>query len=1568
MDIQVVDAGEDSQDVGKARALFQYLYEFSKLRQANVLNINNYQKKFLRELPDDPKNIEINFRDTTADGDGNFGPILKITRPDFLECPQPPAVLDGWLWNGWRDYTKSVCVIDRRYVDTLQPVREGQPIREGCEIEEFESSEERISQLEDWEALRDVWIEKQRHIARVRGNFSLFYNFHTDLRRDSAILELDIANGFLAVKGRPEISHPLLIKRISIEFNARSNTIVFDDEDTQTELFTEMLDGVEGVDLTEVTKFRRMLQEKNYHPLDRNSAPDFLKMFLHSISPASRYIGDVRPTGWTGDDKLVCYWDPVIIIRHRRDGAAQLIEKIISDIDSKHIIPSHIGEIVSPGKVDVPPEPEETFEARLAAVGGECDTVLLSKEANREQLEIAKRIERYNAVVVQGPPGTGKTHTIANLLGHFLSQGKSVLVTSYTQKALSVLKDKLPEVLQPLCVSVMDDSKHDMVRAIDGITEYLSHATADRLRREGEALRNERVSLMSQLAEHRKKLFAVRHQECSSLAFNGESFSPTQAAQFVADGELELSYIPGDVKKGSALPLSVRELTELYRTNVELTREEEHEFGCSLPDVADVPTVDEYETLVASIREGSARLQEMNDPSCRETISSSPDGRHVVVPTPRGSIEVSNCQEAGISKIEELIHEMSIGTVEPWMKRVVVDGKLGGDAKRRWEILEHKIDELCSLSSKVSLLCFGHEVTIPDDAGESLNADFREMKQILDAGGSIGSFKLLLHPSWKTSLGAVSVDGEKPLTKEFAEIICGLLELKTQRVACGRYWDQLMTDAGACRFADLDVKEPERVAKNFQNDIRSLLDWYNGKYLDLCSSLREIGVVESSVFQFDNADSDIVRTDKIITRAFEDLPKVINACRAVLLVRGAEARLDECRAMLLRGERARSIICQQLAERISKKDCQQYAETYGAYNEVLSKAGLLNRRRKLIAEIEDVAPGWAQAIRAREGVHGLGVCPDRIQDAWRWKQYGKIIAELIEQPYEKLQHEGVRLSVRYRELTAELASVAAWYHLLHKTEGDHSLQANLKAWSQTMLKIGKGHGILTAMLRQKARELMSKCQLAVPVWVMPIAKVMETLDPAKNKFDIVIVDEASQADITALAVTYMARKVIVVGDDRQVSPVSVGINTTRVSGLIQQYLSGVVDNEWLYDQKTSLYDVASMTYQPLMLREHFRCMPNIIGFSNMLSYDFGIKPLRDPGASALLPSVVPYRVDGMRTDDVNQTEAKTIVALMQACIEQPEYQKMTFGVISLLGEEQGEIIQKIVNERLPLCEIEDRQILCGNPPSFQGDERDVVFLSLVDSGSGRGPLSLQTGEGNMAMLQKRYNVAASRARDQMWVVHSLDVANDLKDGDIRKRLIDYAVDPTSAKMRVEEAQSHTESPFESEVAAAIIARGFKIIPQWKVGAYRIDFVVCSGKKKVALECDGERYHGADRIRDDMERQHILERMGWRFIRLRGSEYYRNKSKAVDRVVADLEKMGIAPCYQGNGQAEVDSSDLLERVKTRASKILEEWNATDAEKGTACDDSDVCETGALQRERSRRRSRRMGEQLSLFDLV
>jgi hypothetical protein len=89
---------------------------------------------------------------------------------------------------------------------------------------------------------------------------------------------------------------------------------------------------------------------------------------------------------------------------------------------------------------------------------------------------------------------------------------------------------------------------------------------------------------------------------------------------------------------------------------------------------------------------------------------------------------------------------------------------------------------------------------------------------------------------------------------------------------------------------------------------------------------------------------------------------------------------------------------------------------------------------------------------------------------------------------------------------------------------------------------------------------------------------------------------------------------------------AIGVETDKINALIQIHINGVIPNAHLYTPNTSLYDVAAMTFQPLMLREHFRCVPEIIGFSNSLSYDFKIKPLRDASNCPLVPSVVNYRV------------------------------------------------------------------------------------------------------------------------------------------------------------------------------------------------------------------------------------------------------------------------------------------------------------------------------------------------------
>lgn len=382
-----------------------------------------------------------------------------------------------------------------------------------------------------------------------------------------------------------------------------------------------------------------------------------------------------------------------------------------------------------------------------------------------------------------------------------------------------------------------------------------------------------------------------------------------------------------------------------------------------------------------------------------------------------------------------------------------------------------------------------------------------------------------------------------------------------------------------------------------------------------------------------------------------------------------------------------------------------------------------------------------------------------------------------------------------------------------------------------------------------------------------------------------------------------------------------------IQDLISQWL-GDIPGSMLFDLKTSVYDRAHMAFgSSIRLKEHFRCVPEIIQFSNWLSYNGEIKPLREASSTPILPALVAHRVQGVAYGKKNSEEAKAIVSLIASLIQQPEYESKTVGVISLVGNDQWQEIEKSLRSRIDPTDYEARRILCGNPAHFQGDERDVIFLSMVDSkDDGAGPLSLRA-EGAADMWKKRYNVAASRAKDQLWVIYSLNHSTQLKPGDIRLRLIEHALNPSTLMRNLEEASNRTESPFEEEVFKILTTQGFQVKTQWPVGAYRIDMVVEGDNgKRLAIECDGDRWH-YDKVSEDLARQALLERLGWVFARIRGTSFYRDRSAAMKPLFDKLKERGITPNNNATYPMPV-STPLVDAIKGRAAHFQKEWDRDD----------------------------------------
>ena len=180
----------------------------------------------------------------------------------------------------------------------------------------------------------------------------------------------------------------------------------------------------------------------------------------------------------------------------------------------------------------------------------------------------------------------------------------------------------------------------------------------------------------------------------------------------------------------------------------------------------------------------------------------------------------------------------------------------------------------------------------------------------------------------------------------------------------------------------------------------------------------------------------------------------------------------------------------------------------------------------------------------------------------------------------------------------------------------------------------------------------------------------------------------------------------------------------------------------------------------------------------------------------------------------------------------------------------------------------------------------------------------------------------------MWVVHSLNHEIDLKPGDYRRRLIEHAIDPAAWERELERLLPQVDArskEFEGRVLRRLLESNFRVFPQYRVGGYRIDLVVTGGGKRLAVECDGESSHGPEKLQEDMERQAILERLGWQFVRIRGSIFFRDEDRALRPLYQRLNELGITADMKLSPTSSSPITDAVtERVIRRARELRAAW--------------------------------------------
>lgn len=1413
--------------------------------------------------------------------------VCRIEKLEMPPCPPIPESLAPYATGDWR-------------APEWTPDWKALP-----DPAEHPESAELYETLADWLKIRGAWLEARGEILPNHALFERLQDLRDHLSESN--LRDECVIGTAVFTSNPDVTRaknpvrwPLLVQPLVIELgSSRRNLPVIEvrrngDEDPR--LLAEILApfAEDGVDLKAASRFEEWLEDAG---ADANLAGDeslseALEKFAASLHPDCRFVPAEEELPEDAGEKpaFTLEASPVILIQPRPSGVRSAIRSIRKDIAEHRDVPAHLMEIVCP---DVFPTlasgltPTLSLEAKLAATAGEDPDVLLAKPANPEQLAIAHEVEHNNVVLVQGPPGTGKTHTIANLLGHFLSQGKRVLVTSHTTKALSVVKDLLPKEIQPLCVTMLGDRK-DLEQTSSELITRLTRLNVEDLEARIRALGLERHRLGTALADRRRRIFEQRKIEHEAVEFNGRRYTLTEIAKFLREAERLQALIPGEVAEGP-LPLSFRELLELYGTNGRWDAETARDLSGLLPGFELLPDADTMRGMNRRWRDVLA--EDAGDVTIDERRSASGERLHAFM---KGGETLLVAPESGISALTPAM-DLSPLTETDEMKRLALSLGLADEGCREaFEQLERELaaaNELALAVDRASLLD-SHTVVIPDaiDADAAMKA--AEWFTANDPDGSTGFLGRLFNKEAREAadaLASVEVDGSRPASKEAFEAVALHARLKAAVKTVARTWDSLAERADAPAFATYGDNAVRTLFTRYGTSLSDTCIWWRRVFVPYIEGLLSAGIEAEGMKELLESADPLEAARRFAT----DVLAPVHTARH----REAELHaLREWQATESQKLYAAAPACA-TARRLAAAtlvDPDAWELEAERLRKLLEDQPLFARRTELLERLRAAAPEWANALEAGEPGFTTSNPSPEITNAWLYRQLERIYTRATAADLDALQSDAERLCADLREATAQLAVAKAWLAVKSRLSNGPAL-SNLFSLAAYM-KRAVGRGRKSAAWRREVNRLLPACQQAVPVWIMMIQDALLNFSTA-SKFDVIVVDEASQADMTALPLLYMGKKVIVVGDDRQVTPLSVGTSEAAVDALCARHLEGRVKEPKLYDSRLSLYGlVQSMAFPAHMLVEHFRSVPEIIGWCSRLSYNGTIRPLRDASSSSLKPAVVPWRTRGTAGDNgVNEEEAQAVIRLLRAMIHDPAYDGKTFGIIPMRSVHGAQVnrIRRLLVENFDPREIERRRIHCGISAEFQGDERDVVILSLVDSAAPGLPLRKET-DGADSMMKKRWNVAVSRARDQLWLVHSFDPAAQLKPDDLRRSLFDWADGVMSGTIGAAEPFDLPDPEFTGQVLRALRKRGYRVEAGHDAGAWRLDMVVRARGRAAAIECDGSDREDEDAIRRDMERQTVLERAGWKFVRVRSADWFRRPEKTLERVCEALAALGIAP--------------------------------------------------------------------------
>jgi very-short-patch-repair endonuclease len=445
-------------------------------------------------------------------------------------------------------------------------------------------------------------------------------------------------------------------------------------------------------------------------------------------------------------------------------------------------------------------------------------------------------------------------------------------------------------------------------------------------------------------------------------------------------------------------------------------------------------------------------------------------------------------------------------------------------------------------------------------------------------------------------------------------------------------------------------------------------------------------------------------------------------------------------------------------------------------------------------------------------------------------------------------------------------------------------------------------------IRRLMKEAGEAVQAVKPVFLMSPLSVAAYLPPGGPVFDLVVFDEASQVrPVDALGSVLRGRQLVVVGDEKQLPPTSFFDTMVTTEGVTEGDEDGPGTNV-TQDMQSILGLCAAQGMLSRMLRWHYRSRhDSLIALSNAEFYENGLvifpSPSKGQGEEGLSLRHLP---DTAYDRGLTRTNPKEADAVAEAALDHARTRPtLTLGIVAFSQAQKVAIENRI--EGLARKHADFDAWIRGNPeePFFvknlenvQGDERDVMLISVGYGRDAKGAVSMNLGPLNQSGGERRLNVLITRARRRCVVFTNLTADDlDLKraGGAGIKAFKSFLAFAKAGRLEgsSKEPKPQVDEEFENQVMAALQRIGYQVEPEVGSGGYRIDLAIVDpstpGRYLLGIECDGAHYHEARWARDrDRLRETVLRGLGWKLHRIWSADWFRNREECLQRCIAAIE--------------------------------------------------------------------------------